>query len=426
MNLYSAAAATGNLGAGGGGGAGGRATTIDGGIGVSSSISGDNRMYGSGGAGKDNAQFGQFYRFSDGVQTRSNGTQDQLGANNGFGGSDRDGFTGSLAGSAGVVIIRYTRLANCIPTEDENVGTGERYLIFTTIGSCNWAIPAGVRSLKVAMVGGGGGGGTWVGGGGGGGGVVTSDTVSVTPGATQLISVAPGGRGAIMSASAIQIPTNGGDTTAFGLTAFGGGFGASYNNYVTGSRATSGGAALASGQGGPVVVSSSITPTQGFTGGAGTDDSANGYPAGGGGGSAGAGGDASGRNSGVGGNGISTSLTGSAINLGGGGGGGCHGDSSQCTPGSGTHGGGSGAGPATGIPAHTDTTATPGTSNRGGGGGGAGRTYLPAQPPTLWGNSFGGGGGSGLVIVRYANVVNFTYDANNGTGTAPTGGSVQG
>jgi uncharacterized repeat protein (TIGR02543 family) len=402
LNLYAGAVATPNLGAGGGGGAGGHASGLDGGTGVFSNISGDTRMYGSGGAGKDNSQFGLFYRFSDGAQTRSDGTQVQLGSNNGFGGSDKAGFDAGLAGSAGVVIIRYTRVANCLPTNDANIGTSERYVTFETVGGCNWTIPNGVRSLKVAMVGGGGGGGAWVGGGGGGGGVLTSDTVSVTPGATQLISVAPGGRGAIASPNAIQIPTNGGDTTAFGLTAYGGGFGASYNNYVTGSRATSGGAARLEGLGSRVAVLNSISPAQGFAGGTGSDSSANGFPAGGGGGSASDGSNASGRNSGAGGNGTSTFLTGTEIFLGGGGGGGCHGATNACTPGSGTHGGGNGAGPGVSIVAYGETIAPNGTAKRGGGGGGAGRPFPSSTDPAYWGNSFGGNGGSGIVIVRYS------------------------
>lgn len=85
--------------AGGGGGAGGTGSGLNGGIGVSDSISGASIMYGSGGAGKNDTGFGSAY---------SGGAANALPTpNRGGGGSDLSPFSNSSAGATGVVIVRY-------------------------------------------------------------------------------------------------------------------------------------------------------------------------------------------------------------------------------------------------------------------------------------------------------------------------------
>lgn len=104
---YLGGTATVRLGAGAGGGAGGSAggtNGLDGGIGVTSNISGTALMYGAGGAGKDDSVFGSSYG-TDGVATVSTGAEPP--ANTGFGGSDKAGYSTSTAGASGVVILRY-------------------------------------------------------------------------------------------------------------------------------------------------------------------------------------------------------------------------------------------------------------------------------------------------------------------------------
>jgi uncharacterized repeat protein (TIGR02543 family) len=102
-NPANAYPATGYVGAGypagGGGGAGGAGTGLDGGIGVSDSISGASIMYGSGGAGKNDTGFGTAY--SGGAANAS------PTPNRGGGGSDLSPFSASSAGATGVVIVRY-------------------------------------------------------------------------------------------------------------------------------------------------------------------------------------------------------------------------------------------------------------------------------------------------------------------------------
>lgn len=65
-------------------------------------------------------------------------------------------------------------------------------------GGCaiNWSIPQGVTSINILTVGGGGGGGTGRGGGGGGGGVAFASNFSVTAGAAFGVNVGAGGAGA--------------------------------------------------------------------------------------------------------------------------------------------------------------------------------------------------------------------------------------
>jgi hypothetical protein len=81
----------GECGAGGGGGAGGAGSALDGGPGIASSITGQNVLYGQGGAGRNSSGFG---------------SPDEGAKGPGGGGSDMNGG-GYAAGNPGTVILRY-------------------------------------------------------------------------------------------------------------------------------------------------------------------------------------------------------------------------------------------------------------------------------------------------------------------------------
>jgi hypothetical protein len=109
-------------------------------------------------------------------------------------------------------------------------------------------------TVEYLLVGGGGGGGMDMGGGGGGGGVVTGSVILGSGNYT--ITVGGGGTGAPAAGTNGQpgghqytIPaTAGGNTTAFGLTAYGGGFGgSSYRGYTPGISGGNGGSGGGSG-----------------------------------------------------------------------------------------------------------------------------------------------------------------------------------
>lgn len=85
---------------------------------------------------------------------------------------------------------------------------------FTTSGT--WTCPAGVTEIEVALIGGGGSGGDSYGGGGGGAGGLIYRNVNVIPGNNYTITIGAGGATA---------NTSGNASTAFGLTALGGGGG---------------------------------------------------------------------------------------------------------------------------------------------------------------------------------------------------------
>ena len=147
------------------------------------------------------------------------------------------------------------------------------------------------------------------------------------------------------------------------------------------------------------------------------------WPGGGGGGAGGAGwlgttdntSSASNSQGGTGGAGKANSITGTSVCYATGGGGGINtgltgGPAGTCPSFAASINGGSGKSGAT-------TPATP-TANTGAGGGASG--YGGGSDVA------GGNGASGIVVISYGMVVSYTYDANNGTGTAPTGGSARG
>jgi hypothetical protein len=258
------------------------------------------------------------------------------------------------------------------------------------------------------LVGGGGGGGMDMGGGGGGGGVISGTTALGVGDYT--ITVGAGGTGAPAGSTNGQpgghqftiSATAGGNTTAFGLTAYGGGYGASsyfgYTpNYGQGGSGASGGGASGysdgnTGRGG--------SGTQGYNGGG----SGGQYYSGGGGGAGGAG--TSGTARADGGPGKYSNILGRPFYWGGGGGGAAYSLSSGGVGGIGGGGGGalgtSNGGQQAIEHGRVGTYGLPNTwaqvpggdggTNTGGGGGGG--SHYNA-------NNKGGNGGAGIVIIRY-------------------------
>jgi hypothetical protein len=268
----------------------------------------------------------------------------------------------------------------CAPTS--TTSGGNTILKFTTVGTCNWSVPAGISSVQALVVGGGGGGSSDVGGGGGGGQVI-STTVNVS--GTVAIKVGAGG---VFGWMRMTNPSAGGKTggrSAIGSSTIAlGGSGAngrySSNLNPDGSANNTG----YTGGGGPYEDCYLCNAGNTGTGGAtykGGDGSGNG---GGGGGGAGAAG-ADRVDGAAGGIGIASTITGSSLHYGGGGGGGAYPDDITPGPG-GLGGGGDGEG-------HYDTRGESGLDGRGGGGGGA------ASDGGEWGH--GGLGGSGVVILKY-------------------------
>jgi hypothetical protein len=205
---------------------------------------------------------------------------------------------------------------------------------------------------------------------GGGGASESALTVTAT---SYSITVGAGGAGAGTSGTN---GTVGSDSIFSTITSDGGGYGGG----ATGGSTTGGaGGSGGGGANGIPIAGGSGTANQGYAGGS----SSAGSKGGGGGGASEVGFDAaSGTGAGDGGDGLSSSITGSAVYRAGGGGGGDW-EFSRATGGNGGGGDGGGTG---GSP-----TATAGTVNTGGGGGAAYSTgYGSSQT-----------GGSGVVIIRY-------------------------
>jgi len=289
---------------------------------------------------------------------------------------------------------------------------------FTSVGTSNFEVqsaPSGA-SVEYLIVAGGGGGGMDMGGGGGGGGVLAGTfAVSAT---TYPIVVGAGGQGAPRAGfgagtqNADRHPfnvlgTNGENSSAFGLTAIGGGRGGM--SYWTSSpgqvnaRGQNGGSGggstgydVPSGQG-----RGEGTTGQGFPGGHGSGN----YWSGGGGGAGGAGGQGAFSGAPFGGPGVANAILGTNYFWGGGGGGAGY-------SGTGGNGGiGGGGGGAVGGP----TSGGVGLNNGQGGGGGPTNAWANTPGGNAGANTGGGGGGgahytatnqggnggSGIVVVRY-------------------------
>jgi hypothetical protein len=265
---------------------------------------------------------------------------------------------------------------------------------FTATGTSNFVVssPGKEQTLEYLVVAGGGGGGRQVGGGGGAGGVLTG-RVAITTAQTYPIVVGAGGLGAVSTPEVRS--TNGGNSSAFGVTAIGGGGGASH--IASQSTALNGG----SGGGGSGNSNSQNTPGgsgtagQGFAGGTGLFGN---WSGGGGGGAGRIGQNADARLSGTGGNGgdgISSIITGTRRYYGGGGGGSWNNQTNATSFSIGGAGGGA-RGLADNGSIFGLTVGEDGQPNTGGGGGGIRDVFNPGQLYPRAGN-----GGSGVVIVRY-------------------------
>lgn len=276
------------------------------------------------------------------------------------------GISPLLRRSGGVAAV-----ATYITASGGNVTRDGDYLVHTFTGSDTLNItqtsnnPA-YNTFQCLIVAGGGCGGSTSGSAGGGGGagglILTSSTSSIS-----VYPVVVGAGGGFNS--------NGGNSTFNGLTAIGGGYGATLSG---GAYGGSGGGESNYFQGRGLGVVG-----QGFNGGfAGLRS--------GGGGGAGQDGQSSNNSAlgGNGGNGFLSNINGTSLYYSGGGGGGGY-----ITGGNGGNGGGGLGGTFFSFPY---PPGLPGTSNTGGGGGGS------AGP----GNINGGNGGSGIVIVRYYSPIN--------------------
>lgn len=235
-------------------------------------------------------------------------------------------------------------------------------------------------------------------GGGGAGGVLANSAV-LTIGSTYTITVGAGG--------AANTATNGSNSTAFGVTAFGGGYGGFGSNSVinNGNGGGSGGGGGSSNINASSSGGSGVSG-QGYAGGTGNGSSTPTSRAAGGGGGAGSVGSngTSGGAGGAGGIGVASSITGSSIYYAGGGGGG--GKNSGGTGGNGGGGNGGGGNGSSGVN---------GSANTGGGGGGAYDDNTEIIASKL------ASGGSGVVILS---IPTASYSGTiTGSPTVTTSGS---
>lgn len=285
------------------------------------------------------------------------------------------------------------------------------------LDAANTVKNSGLTSVEVLIVGGGGGGGFGHGGGGGGGAVLYRADQPVVPGTSYTITVGAGGTGNQDNSQNNQ----GGSSSAFGVTATGGGSGANEDDASgrgqTGGNGANGGGGMygfKSGGTGTAPTASGWKVFAGFNGGQGGWSGNANYPTGGGAGAGGPGFNGSsaqtggatggtGQPAGAGGPGVLIDILGTLYYWGGGGGGTTY--NTGGTSGAGGIGGGgggsgsvgsaSGAGGGSALNAGSAGSADAAGGNAGantGGGGGAGANE----------NFVGGNGGSGIVVIRYA------------------------
>ena len=381
---------------GGGGGAWKVATGMNGGEGLSSSITGTAIEYGGGGTGYNGSTSGTQRvgagKYNTAPTANRGGGASQMAAGRGIGGS-------------GVVVVRHVPICSPITTTTDS----DYVLTFKTTGQCGWSVPAGVTTVDVLVVGGGGGGGSSLGGGGGGGQVVSQS--GVTPSTSATISVGAGGAGGNGSYTSTTNHGKKGSNSSFvsgsaSHVAIGGSGG---NGRMSATNLNADGTAISTGYTGgggayPNVTAGinsgiAIAGSGGSTyiGGTGTTL--------GGGGGGGAGGAGKSRdalsNAASGGVGVSSDMSGSTTFYGGGGGAAWYNSKTNWTGTGGNGGGGQGS--------DGNVIGGNGTANTGGGGGGA------------WDGLTGGNGGSGIVIIRYSRApATITYNVNGGSGSAPT------
>jgi hypothetical protein len=337
-------------------------------------------------------------------------------------------ITAPIAGSTQTTTLSY-------------VGTGQGFFVdnrlVTTIaakstGAQNIVIASNLSNASVLLVAGGGGGSFSAGGGGGAGGVVYVANATITAG-TYSVTVGAGGSGATFDGGQGFAGSN---TTAFGLTAYGGGGGAHLHSGYTGG--CGGGSGYSGGTGGtvaPTVMSGTSTigawVMYGNVGGNGANQGTR-YSGAGGGGVGSAGAINSSTSGGNGGDGQSAwSTMGIAAGVGhnidgvcwfGGGGGGSSDDLNgvQVAGKGGKGGGGNG-----GVTRAGFAVATNGLANTGGGGGGG--CMISVSGVAAYTTPPGGSGGSGVVIVHaeatYTMPSAFTYVKETVTMTITTTGA---
>ena len=134
--------------------------------------------------------------------------------------------------------------AECNPTST-TASNGDTILTFSTVGTCDWTVPAEATQAQVLIVAGGGGGGDsrdyQTGGGGGGGGYFQANNLAIY--GSIAVSVGAGGTGGANSATSNSTSTSrgsaGGDSS-FGTLKVGGGGGGNSWNYTLGAAAMSG------------------------------------------------------------------------------------------------------------------------------------------------------------------------------------------
>ena len=161
------------------------------------------------------------------------------------------GGSGNHRGGSGVVIVRLRRKASPIAHEPATggsvirVGGGYRAHRFTQNGTL--VVPKNIVA-DVLLVGGGGGGGSHKatdgsisGGGGGAGGLVYKTNIVIAAGTYDVVIGAGGVGGGKPSDNTKVDGTNGGNSTAFGFTAYGGGGGAAWGGRVGHSGGSAGG-----------------------------------------------------------------------------------------------------------------------------------------------------------------------------------------
>ena len=323
-------------------------------------------------------------------------------------------FAGSLAAIViGVPVVTFGSVAywselttsdvalaaDCEPERYGIVDSGTRYVVekFTTVGSCDWTVPAGVTEVEVLVVGGGGQANEHGGGGGGAGGVLEQTVTNLSSAMTVVVG-SGGAGGGLIGGSGLR-GTNGSNSSFGSVVASGGGGGGSY-------FASPGGPPGDGGSGGGAANSNVAdhrvggvgTVGQGFDGGDVTSSGTFGRHAAGGGGATEAGGSetvTAGVSSGAGdgGDGLTSAITGVSTTYGGGGGGGGYAGGTG-----GQGGGGDGdtycATVQDGCSVVANVQATAGQNGLGGGGGGG--TGIGGATARA-----GKAGGSGIVVVRY-------------------------
>lgn len=269
------------------------------------------------------------------------------------------------------------------------------------LDAANSAKAAGLTSVQYLIVAGGGSGAGGIGAGGGAGGLLQG-TTTITP-QTYTITVGAGGLPLIGGSSVTGAAgNNGGNSTALGLTAIGGGHGGRHRE--GNNNGTAGGSGGGAGNNG-VRTGGAGTAEQGNRGGDVIIAGAPNWASGGGGGAGQPGQDIQdGRTDpgGTGGAGIASSIEGNMYWYAGGGGGGVYnGPAGAGSGGLGGGGGGAASAGSAGLGGIGRSNGSNGASGGGTSGGAAGANTGGGGGGGAWDQTFGGAGGSGIVVIRY-------------------------